>query len=215
MALIILSMMILMMVSMTSGQGLRYSQQMFDAFDDSAQDSSSDSCVVLSVSIGENGKSGTIKAQLKSEWAPKTVKNFLAYTDKKYYDNTVFHRIIPNFMVQGGGFAEDFYAGNRNQKRGGMAPIQNEAGVHNAIGTLSMARTNDPNSATSQFFINLVENSFLDKSASSAGYAVFGSVVSGMDLVQSMGIVSTGNLNGMQDVPQSPVVLRSVRRVPC
>jgi cyclophilin family peptidyl-prolyl cis-trans isomerase len=156
-----------------------------------------------------------IKAQLKSDWAPKTVANFLKYTDDKYFDGTVFHRIIPNFMVQGGGFGEDFYAGNRNQKSGLMSPIQNEAGVHNAMGTLAMARTNDPNSATSQFFINLVENSFLDKSPSSAGYAVFGTVISGMDLVQSMGVVSTGNVNGMADVPDSPVVLRSVRRVPC
>jgi len=155
---------------------------------------------------------GTIKIELLEDKAPVTVKNFLEYVDDGYYDGTVFHRVIGNFMIQGGGFTPDM-----NQKET-KAPIKNEAdnGLENKRGTLAMARTNVVDSATSQFFINVVDNEFLnhqDKSAQGYGYAVFGRVVEGMDVVDKIKNVSTTTKGYYQDVPKDPVVIKSVKRV--
>jgi cyclophilin family peptidyl-prolyl cis-trans isomerase len=151
---------------------------------------------------------GTIKVELFEDKAPVTVKNFLAYVDDKHYDGTIFHRVISNFMIQGGGFDEGF------KEKSTKAPIKNEAGngLSNKRGTLAMARTNDPDSATAQFFISVKDNDFLDKSARGAGYAVFGKVVEGMDVVDKIKAVATGNKRGHQDVPNENVVIKSVKR---
>lgn len=151
---------------------------------------------------------GDITIELFSEEAPVTVKNFLDYVDAKFYDGTIFHRVIPGFMIQGGGFTDDM-----NQKPT-RAPIENEAdnGVKNARGTLSMARTSDVNSATSQFFINLKDNAFLDHGTRDFGYAVFGRVTEGMDIVDKIAGVKTGNQGPHSDVPVDPVVTTAARR---
>ncbi|MEO7918481.1 MAG: peptidylprolyl isomerase [Thermoanaerobaculia bacterium] len=154
---------------------------------------------------------GTIKAELDAEKAPVTVKNFLSYVDDKFYDGTVFHRVIPTFMIQGGGFDKDL------NKKPNKAAIANEAknGLKNASGTLAMARTNVPDSATSQFFINVKDNGALDyrgDSAQEIGYCVFGHVTEGMDVVNTIKAVPTGSQNGMGDVPTSPVIIESIRR---
>ena len=154
---------------------------------------------------------GPIVIELFADKAPKTVENFLAYVDAGHYDGTVFHRVIPGFMVQGGGFTADM------QQKTTRAPIQNEAdnGVKNRRGTLAMARTNDPHSASSQFFINLVDNGFLDHTAKSAqgwGYAVFGEVVEGMETTDAIAKVRSGNRGGHENVPVEPVVIESARR---
>ncbi len=144
--------------------------------------------------------------------APKTVENFLRYVDSKHYDGTVFHRIISGFMVQGGGFDE------RYEKKPVQAPVQNEAdnGLKNTRGTVAMARTNDPHSATAQFFVNVVDNGFLDhtsKDASGWGYTVFGRVTEGMDVVDKIRAVKTGSVASFsKDAPLEPVVIKSVRR---
>jgi peptidyl-prolyl cis-trans isomerase A (cyclophilin A) len=171
-------------------------------------------CVKISVA-GAAGVGGTIIAQLNPTTAPITVKNFLAYVDKQYYSNTIFHRVIKSFMVQGGGFTPDFYHENTSEKQGQGSPIKNEAGDLNTRGTLSMARTNDPDSATSQFFINTVDNASLDKSASSAGYAVFGKVVSGMDVVDKIESQQTTTIGSFADVPTTPIMMKEVARSPC
>jgi peptidyl-prolyl cis-trans isomerase B (cyclophilin B) len=154
--------------------------------------------------------SGAIKAELFEDKAPITVKNFLAYVDEKFYDNTVFHRVIATFMIQGGGFEP----GMKQKKT--KAAIKNESsnGVSNARGTLAMARTNDPDSATAQFFINTVDNKFLDKAQSrdGAGYCVFGKVTEGLDVLDKIKAVKTGNKAGHSDVPVQDVVIQSVRR---
>lgn len=171
-------------------------------------------CVRLDVMTTD---AASIVAKLHRKWAPKTVENFLAYVDSKFFDDTVFHRIISGFMVQGGGFALDFYGGNRFPKPDKRPSIKLEAraDVPNKRGTLAMARTSDRDSATSQFFINLVDNHFLDHSTQNDGYTVFGEVLSGMNVVEDMGKVSTTTVNGYGDVPASPVILRSVSRVRC
>ncbi len=155
---------------------------------------------------------GKIVLELYPDKAPVTVKNFLAYVDAKFYDGTIFHRVIPNFMIQGGGFTADM-----NQKPT-SDPIQNEAdnGLKNQRGTIAMARTNVPHSATSQFFINSVNNDFLNfksKSARGWGYAVFGKVVEGLEVVDAISAVKTGTSGGFRDVPADPVVIKSARRV--
>jgi peptidyl-prolyl cis-trans isomerase B (cyclophilin B) len=154
--------------------------------------------------------SGTMKAELFEDKAPITVKNFLAYVDEKFYDNTVFHRVIANFMIQGGGFEP----GMKQKKT--KAAIKNESsnGVSNARGTLAMARTSDPDSATAQFFINTVDNTFLDKAQSrdGAGYCVFGKVTEGLDVLDKIKAVKTGNKAGHSDVPVQDVVIQSVGR---
>ena len=149
---------------------------------------------------------GDILLELDGRRAPITVANFLALVDDGYYDGTVFHRVIPNFMIQGGGMLADM-----SQKKT-RAPIKNEAdnGVSNRRGTLAMARTMDINSATAQFFINLRDNDFLDHGTRDFGYAVFGEVVDGMDVVDAIAAVPTGNKAGHQDVPLESVTIVEV-----
>jgi len=149
---------------------------------------------------------GVITLQLDAEKAPNTVKNFLDYVNAGFYQNTIFHRVIADFMIQGGGFEPGM-----NQKAVN-APIQNEAanGLSNDKYTIAMARTNDPHSATAQFFINTKNNSFLNYSAANSqgyGYCVFGKVVEGMDVVDAIRKVKTGNKSGHQDVPQEDVII--------
>lgn len=152
---------------------------------------------------------GDIEVELNAEKAPISAKNFIDYVSSGFYDGTIFHRVIPDFMVQGGGFDGDF-----NQKSTNAA-IQNEAdnGLKNARGTLAMARTPDPNSATAQFFINLKNNSFLDfksKTPQGWGYAVFGQVVKGMDIVDKIAAQPTGSHGHHQDVPKEQIVIKKV-----
>lgn len=155
---------------------------------------------------------GTIDVVLFPDRAPETVKNFLAYVDAGAYDGTVFHRVIPGFMIQGGGMDAQM------SERPTRAPITNEARADtpNRAGTLAMARTSAPHSATAQFFINLVDNGFLNHTAPTPqgfGYAVFGEVVSGMDVVNKIAQVPTGSRGMHQDVPKTAVVITSARRI--
>ena len=154
---------------------------------------------------------GVIKIELWQDKAPVTVANFLRYTDEKFYDGTIFHRVMSGFMIQGGGFTPDM-----KQKRG-HDPIKNEASValSNKKGTIAMARTGVVDSATAQFFINHVDNAPLDhrdNTPAGFGYAVFGKVIEGMDVVEKIAAVATGRAGGHQDVPAKPVVIESVRR---
>ncbi|MFK7864378.1 MAG: peptidylprolyl isomerase [Pseudohongiellaceae bacterium] len=154
---------------------------------------------------------GPITIELWADKAPLSVANFLSYTDAGFYDGLIFHRVIPGFMVQGGGFDQDMTQKPNNE------PIKNEAkaDVPNARGTLAMARTNVVDSATSQFFINLVDNNFLnhtDETSRGFGYAVFGEVIDGMDVVDSIATVNTGNVRGFSDVPTEAVIINSVNR---
>ena len=152
---------------------------------------------------------GTIVLELYPDRAPETVKNFQQYVQSGFYNGMVFHRVIPGFMIQGGGFTADF----RNKPT--REPIRNEAtkGLKNAVGTIAMARTSDPHSATAQFFINVVDNPFLDYREGNYGYAVFGKVVSGMDVVQKIAAVPTAARPPHQNVPVKPVVIESARMV--
>ena len=150
---------------------------------------------------------GTIEIELFNDKAPISAKNFENYVNADFYKGTIFHRVIPGFMIQGGGMDPQMTEKNT------LAPIKNESynGLKNSRGTLAMARTNDPNSAKSQFFINTVDNDFLNKSAMNAGYAVFGKVIKGMDVVDKIEKVPTSNRGMHQDVPQSPVLIQSVK----
>jgi len=155
---------------------------------------------------------GVIALELNAGKAPKTVANFLAYVAAGHYDNTVFHRVIKNFMIQGGGFEP-----NMNQKPC-QPPVENEAanGLKNKRGTVAMARTNDPHSATAQFFINTVDNDFLDFKSPSGqgwGYCVFGEVVEGLDVVDKIRAVKTGNKGFHQDVPVEDVIIEKAEIV--
>ena len=155
---------------------------------------------------------GNVKIELDQAKAPVSVKNFLSYVDDKFYDGTIFHRVISSFMIQGGGFTADM------QQKQTKAPIKNEAGngLSNKKGTLAMARTMVVDSASSQFFINVVDNDFLDhrdNSSQGFGYAVFGKVIEGMDVVDKIKGVKTGSEMGFQDVPAEAVVIKSVKRV--
>lgn len=158
---------------------------------------------------------GDIKLALNAEKAPITVENFLTYCKNGFYDNTIFHRVIDGFMIQGGGLESGMKEKSTN------APIQNEAanGLSNKRGTIAMARTSDPHSATAQFFINVADNNFLDHRSKEMfgktvvqewGYAVFGEVVEGMDVVDKIKGVKTGNKGFHQDVPKDDVVIHSV-----
>ena len=151
---------------------------------------------------------GPVEIELNAEKAPISTKNFLEYVDSGFYDKTIFHRVIPGFMVQGGGFTEQMVQKDTRD------PIRNEAsnGLHNARGTLSMARTSNPNSATSQFFINVVDNSMLDPGRD-AGYAVFGKVTKGMEVVDQIVNSQTTMKKGMRDVPVDPVFIKSAKRI--
>ena len=152
---------------------------------------------------------GNITIELFEKEAPLSAENFLKYVDDGFYDGAIFHRIIAGFMIQGGGMDADFASKKTRE------PIKNEAknGLKNERGTLSLARTNDINSATSQFFINLKDNDFLDNKPGSFGYAVFGRVTDGMDVVDKIAAVKTGRRNGYDDAPLEEVMIVSARRV--
>ena len=159
--------------------------------------------VVMETSLGD------IVIEFMPDKAPETVANFLQYVDDGFYNGTIFHRVIPGFVVQGGGFTVDF---KRKQTR---EPIANESanGVKNVVGTLSMARTRDPDSATSQFFINLVDNSNLDFVPGRPGYAVFAKVIEGMDVVKSIASQPRGKYRGVfQDAPNESVIINKAYR---
>jgi len=154
---------------------------------------------------------GAITVELDDAKAPKSVENFLAYADAGHYNGTIFHRVIKDFMIQGGNFSTEMVPKNT------LAPIKNEAdnGLNNLRGTIAMARTGVVDSATSQFFINLKDNDFLDhkdKSVRGYGYAVFGKVVKGMEVVDKIGVAPTHTFNRFRDVPVEPVVINSVTR---
>lgn len=158
---------------------------------------------------------GEIVVELYPEKAPKSVANFLQYVDEDHYAGTIFHRVISGFMIQGGGFGEDFYEGNL-QTRKTRPPIEIESknGLENDRGTIAMARTGDPNSATSQFYINVVDNDSLNYPGHDGyGYTVFGRVVEGMDVVDRIREVPTGTMGPFRDVPKTPVLIESVVRV--
>ena len=158
--------------------------------------------VVMETSLGK------VKLELFEKEAPLSVRNFLDYAESGFYSGVVFHRVIPGFMILGGGFTTDFH------QKPAKAPIRNEAdnGLKNQRGTLAMARTGAPDSATSQFFINVVNNDMLNRpSPDGHGYAVFGKVVEGMDVVDKIAAVKTGFYRGFADVPQEQVVIRSVK----
>jgi len=152
---------------------------------------------------------GPISIALYDKKTPITVENFKRYIAKEFYDGTVFHRVIPGFMIQGGGFEVGMV------KKPTDAPIKNEAQafIPNKRGTIAMARTNAPDSATAQFFINLKNNTFLNKSASQAGYAVFGEVIEGMDVVDSIAATQTGRRGPYGDVPKQDIIINSIRTV--
>lgn len=153
---------------------------------------------------------GDIVLELYPDKAPRTVENFLQYVRSDFYDGTIFHRVIDGFMIQGGGFTQDF------EKKPSRGPIKNEAdnGLKNETGTIAMARTSDPHSATSQFFINVADNAFLNHTARTPqgwGYTVFGKVIEGMDVVEKISHVETGAAGPFtQDAPQSPVIIEQV-----
>ena len=153
---------------------------------------------------------GAFTVELFPKEAPVTVENFLRYVDDHFFDGTIFHRIVPGFVIQGGGLTADF----SNKKT--RPPISNEAknGLKNSRGYLSMARTSDVNSATSQFFVNLVDNAFLDHGPRDYGYAVFGRVTEGMDVIDKIARVGTGRRKGYTDAPLEDVVITSARRLP-
>lgn len=157
--------------------------------------------IILTTSLGE------VALELFPEAAPVTVANFVQYVEDGFFDGTIFHRVIPGFVIQGGGFTADM----RQKKT--RAPIKNEAanGLKNEQGTLSMARTQDVDSATSQFFVNLADNAFLDQGTRDFGYAVFAKVTKGMDVIDRIAFVATGNAGMHQDVPLEPVEILSAR----
>ena len=152
---------------------------------------------------------GDFTIELLEKEAPESVANFTRYIDDEFFDGTIFHRIVPGFVIQGGGFTEDM-----SQKKT-SAPIKNEAnnGLKNARGTLSMARTNDVDSATSQFFVNLSDNAFLDHGPRDYGYAVFARVTEGIETVDKIAKVKTGRRKGYQDAPLDDVIIVSAKRV--
>jgi len=159
--------------------------------------------VVFSTTLGD------IKIELLPEQAPVSVENFLKYVDEGFFEGTIFHRVIPGFMIQGGGFTADM------EQKQTHEPIKNEAdnGVLNSRGTLSMARTQVVDSATTQFFINVADNAFLDHGERDFGYAVFARVVEGMDVVDKIVAVQTADHGGHQNVPVEPVVVTAVKRL--
>ncbi|YCM45098.1 peptidylprolyl isomerase [Verrucomicrobiaceae bacterium 227] len=161
--------------------------------------------VVMSTSEGD------IHIELDSARAPLTVKNFLSYVDDKFYDDTVFHRVIETFMIQGGGFSEKEGKLTRKTTK---APVKNESekSAPNTRGTIAMARTSNPDSATSQFFINVKDNPALNYPHNGGGYATFGKVVKGMEIVDKIKAVETGISNAMADVPKKTVLIKSIKR---
>lgn len=166
---------------------------------------SADLCYLMDTTMGE------ISLAVDNTHTPVTGNNFASYVDEQFYDQTLFHRVINNFMIQGGGFTTGMV------NKPGRAPIVNEAnvGFSNLRGTIAMARTNVPNSATSQFFINTLNNPQLDYSASSVGYAVFGQVIAGMEVVDQVSITPTAKQGVYSDVPVVDVVINSVTKISC
>ncbi len=165
-----------------------------------------DPVVLMSTSLGD------VKIELFKEKAPKSVENFLGYVNDKFYDGTIFHRVIPHFMIQGGGFTPDM------KQKPTKAPLKNEAGngLKNEVGTLAMARTPDVDSATAQFFINVKDNDFLnhkDDSLQGFGYCVFGKVIEGMKIVEKIEAVETDTKGMYDDVPTEPVLIKSMKVV--
>ena len=153
---------------------------------------------------------GNIRVDLNEQAAPNTVKNFLQYVDEGFYEGVIFHRVIRGFMVQGGGFTKDL---GRKQTHKAIA-YEGNNGLYNLRGTLAMARTSDPNSATSQFFINQVDNGFLNHGArGGAGYTVFGRIVSGMNVVDQIANVPTRTMGPYQNVPSTPITIEKITRV--
>jgi cyclophilin family peptidyl-prolyl cis-trans isomerase len=155
---------------------------------------------------------GNFKIELYPDKAPKTVSNFLYYVDNGFYKETIFHRVISNFMIQGGGFTREM------SEKKTQPPIANESnnGLVNNAGTVAMARTNVPNSATAQFFINLIDNNFLNYTSpepSSVGYCVFGKIIEGMNVVHKIGQLPTGNSRGFSDVPIRPVIIINAKHI--
>jgi cyclophilin family peptidyl-prolyl cis-trans isomerase len=151
---------------------------------------------------------GDITVQLLPNKAPATVANFLAYVDSGFYNGTIFHRVIPEFMIQGGGYGVDM------QEKATREPIANESdnGLHNLRGTLAMARTNNPDSATAQFFINQRSNQRLDGADGRPGYTVFGEVIQGMDIVDFIATAPTGRVGNLDDVPKQAIVIKEIVR---
>ena len=152
---------------------------------------------------------GQMTLELDAENAPKTVENFLAYASSGFYDGTIFHRVINNFMIQGGGFTTDM------EQKPTQAPVDNEAnnGLKNERGTIAMARTQDPHSATAQFFINVQDNDFLNHTGENMqgwGYTVFGKITQGEDVLDKIRCVQTGSQGGHQDVPTEPIIIESI-----
>lgn len=152
---------------------------------------------------------GAIVLELNRDKAPLSVNNFLRYVDEGFYDNTVFHRVIADFVVQGGGFDTSF----KQKDTHAAIKLESSNGLKNVRASLAMARTNDPDSATSQFYVNLKDNTDLDRTDSNPGYAVFGKVISGMDVVDEIAAVATGTSHGMSDVPNEDVILNKAERV--
>jgi cyclophilin family peptidyl-prolyl cis-trans isomerase len=190
--------------ALASSRNIKKGYDSSNMTDKSAADSKQNPVVEMTTSLG------TIKIELYPDKAPITVQNFLDYVKEGFYNGTIFHRVIPNFMIQGGGFTPDM-----NQKPT-RPPIKNEAdnGLKNLEGTIAMARTNEINSATSQFFINTANNYFLDHrndTPEGYGYAVFGKVISGMAVAHKIEHVQTKTIGPFQDVPVQPVVIESVK----
>ena len=172
------------------------------AFASAANTTSSNPRVVIKTSEGD------ITLQLFADKAPVSVANFLSYVDSGFYNGTIFHRVIPNFMIQGGGFGPDMV------EKETADPIVNESKnrLHNTRGTVAMARTGDPDSATSQFFINQRSNLRLDWTPGNEGYTVFGEVIQGMDIVDFIATAPTGTAGGMGDVPKQPIIIKDIVR---
>ena len=152
---------------------------------------------------------GQMTLELDADNAPKTVENFLSYASSGFYDGTIFHRVINNFMIQGGGFTTDM------EQKPTQAPVDNEAnnGLKNERGTIAMARTQDPHSATAQFFINVQDNDFLNHTGENMqgwGYTVFGKITQGEDVLDKIRCVQTGSQGGHQDVPTEPIIIESI-----
>ncbi len=167
-------------------------------------------CTLAAPSVEFQTNQGDFTVELYPEKAPKTVANFLQYVKDGYYENTIFHRVINHFMIQGGGFERDLSEKNTR------AAIVNEAGngLLNQTGTIAMARTADPDSATAQFFVNLIDNQFLDYTGpdpDQIGYCVFGKVTSGMDVIQKIGVTQTNTVGRYSDVPVKPIIIKSAK----
>ena len=167
-------------------------------------------CALAAPSVEFQTNQGDFTVELYPEKAPKTVANFLQYVKDGYYENTIFHRVINHFMIQGGGFERDLSEKNTR------AAIVNEAsnGLLNQTGTIAMARTADPDSATAQFFVNLFDNQFLDYAGpdpDQIGYCVFGKVTSGMDIIQKIGVTQTNTVGRNSDVPVKPIIIKSAK----